>query len=226
MTKPLVTLTIGQSPRSDILPLLRQHLPDALTDHAGLLDGLSAAEIAARFAPAAGDRVLVSRLQSGEQVRLAASKVEQGLQCKISALEQAGYATILLLCTGEFIRLRTQRALLLEPDRLIPPLICAMVQQQQRVGIVVPVEEQIVEQAGKWQQLPAQPCFAVASPYQGDQATFADAANSLKAQGAALVVLDCMGYHQQHRIGLQQRLGVPVLLSNQLVARLAAELLP
>jgi len=29
-----------------------------------------------------------------------------------------------------------------------------------------------------------------------------------------------------HRIGLQQRLGVPVLLSNQLVARLAAELLP
>lgn len=87
MTKPLVTLTIGQSPRSDILPLLRQHLPDALTDHAGLLDGLSAAEIAARFAPAAGDRVLVSRLQSGEQVRLAASKVEQGLQRKISALE-------------------------------------------------------------------------------------------------------------------------------------------
>lgn len=128
MTKPLVTLTIGQSPRSDILPLLRQHLPDALTDHAGLLDGLSAAEIAARFAPAAGDRVLVSRLQSGEQVRLAASKVEQGLQRKISALEQAGYATILLLCTGEFSRLRTQRALLLEPDRLIPPLICAMVQ--------------------------------------------------------------------------------------------------
>ncbi|WP_439332195.1 AroM family protein, partial [Pantoea agglomerans] len=38
----------------------------------------------------------------------------------------------------------------------MPPLICAMVQQQ-RVGIVVPVEEQIVEQAGKWQQLPAQP---------------------------------------------------------------------
>jgi hypothetical protein len=61
---------------------------------------------------------------------------------------------------------------------------------------------------------------------QRNQATFADAANSLKAQGAALVVLDCMGYHQQHRIGLQQRLGVPVLLSNQLVARLAAELLP
>ena len=44
--------------------------------------------------------VLVSRLQSGEQVRLAASKVEQGLQRKISALEQAGYATILLLCTA------------------------------------------------------------------------------------------------------------------------------
>lgn len=100
MAKSLATLTIGQSPRSDILPLLRQHLPDAVTDHAGLLDGLDATEIADHFAPAAGDRILVSRLQSGEQVRLSASKVEQGLQRKISALELMGYDTILLLCTG------------------------------------------------------------------------------------------------------------------------------
>jgi len=224
MSKPLITLTIGQSPRSDILPLLRQHLPDAMTDHAGLLDGLSAADIAARFAPAADDNVLVSRLQSGEQVRLAAAKVEQGLQRKISALEQAGYAAILLLCTGEFSRLSTQRALLLEPDRIIPPLIAALVQHQQ-VGVVVPVVEQIAEQAAKWQQLPSPPCYAVASPYQGDEATFADAARRLKAQGAALVVLDCIGYHQQHKIWLQQQLDVSVLLSNQLVARLAASLL-
>lgn len=225
MTASLVTLTIGQSPRSDILPLLRQHLPDAQTDHAGLLDGLSRTEIQAQFAPEAGDALLVSRLQSGEQVRLAASKVEQGLQRKISALELAGYQTILLLCTGEFSQLRTRQALLLEPDRIIPPLIGAMVQQQQ-IGIVVPVTEQIVEQAGKWQHLPVPPCYAVASPYEGDQATFASAARTLQAQGAALVVMDCMGYHQQHRAALQQQLGVPVLLSNELVARLAAALLP
>ena len=151
--------------------------------------------------------------------------MEQGLQRKISALELMGYDTIQLLCTGEFSRLVTQRALLLEPARIIPPLIRARVQPQ-RVGIVVPVEEQIVEQAGKWSSLPAQPCFAVASPYLSDEATFADAANSLKSQGAELVELDCMGYHQQHRAWLLQRLNVPVLLSNPLVARLAAELRP
>ncbi|MGK3142763.1 AroM family protein [Pantoea sp. C2G6] len=225
MAKSLVTLTIGQSPRSDILPLLRQHLPDAQSDHAGLLDGLSPADIAAQYGPSAGEAILVSRLQSGEQVRLAAPKVEQGLQRKISALEQAGYETILLLCTGEFSTLRTRRALLLEPDRIIPPLIQALVQHQ-RVGIVVPVEEQIVEQAAKWHALPSPPCFAVASPYQGDEASFAAAARQLSAQGAGLVVLDCIGYRQQHRLWLQQQLTVPVLLSNQLVARLAAELLP
>jgi len=224
MAKSLVTLTIGQSPRSDILPLLRPHLPDAMTDHAGLLDGLSAADIAAQYGPAAGEKILVSRLQSGEQVRLAAPKVEQGLQRKISALEQAGYDTILLLCTGEFGTLHTRRALLLEPDRIIPPLICAMVHQQ-RVGIVVPVEEQVVEQAAKWQLLPAPAHYAVASPYQADEATFAAAARTLQAADVGLVVLDCFGYHQQHRAALQSRLGVPVLLSNQLVARLAAELL-
>jgi len=39
------------------------------------------------------------------------------------------------------------------------------------------------------------------------------------------VVLDCIGYHQQHRDFLQKMLGIPVLLSNVLVAKLAAELI-
>ena len=77
MTKSLVTLTIGQSPRSDIMPLLTEFLPGEQTDHVGLLDGLSEAEIAARYAPDAQDGVLVSRLQNGAQVRLATAKVEQ-----------------------------------------------------------------------------------------------------------------------------------------------------
>jgi len=224
MTKSLVTLTIGQSPRSDIMPLLTEFLPGEQTDHVGLLDGLSEAEIAARYAPDAQDGVLVSRLQNGAQVRLATAKVEQGLQAKIAALEAEGYDTILLLCTGEFGALTAKSALLLEPDRIIPPLVAAIVQDHQ-VGIVVPVEEQIRQQANKWRNLKRRPCFAVASPYIPDNEKLTDAALSLQEQGADVVVLDCVGYNQTHRDFLQRLLGIPVLLSNVLVAKLAAELI-
>ena len=224
MTKSLVTLTIGQSPRSDIMPLLTEFLPGEQTDHVGLLAGLSEAEIATRYAPDAQDGVLVSRLQNGAQVRLATAKVEQGLQAKIAALEAEGYDTILLLCTGEFGALTAKSALLLEPDRIIPPLVSAIVQEHQ-VGIVVPVEEQIQQQANKWRNLKRRPCFAVASPYIPDNEKLTDAALSLQEQGADVVVLDCVGYNQTHRDFLQKLLGIPVLLSNVLVAKLAAELI-
>ena len=224
MNQSLVTLTIGQSPRSDILPLLQDHLPAEKVAHAGLLDDLTLAEVEQFYAPAPGEKVLVSRMLTGEQVRLSGPKVEQGLQRKISALENQGYDTILLLCTGEFGTLKTESALLLEPDRIIPPLVSAIVQQH-KVGIVVPVEEQIAEQANKWRNLNSAPCFAVASPYLSQQADLVEAGLSLQEQGADVVVLDCIGYHQKHRDFLQKMLGIPVLLSNVLVAKLAAELI-
>ncbi len=44
-------------------------------------------------------------------------------------------------------------------------------------------------------------------------------------EGADVIMLDRLGFHQRHRDLLQKQLDVPVLLSNVLIARLAAELL-
>ena len=104
MTISLVTLTIGQSPRSDILPLLLEHLPADQVAHAGLLDGLTLTDVEQQYAPAPGETVLVSRMISGEQVRLSGPKVEQGLQRKINALEEQGYDTILRCAPANLAR--------------------------------------------------------------------------------------------------------------------------
>lgn len=223
MTASFATLTIGQAPRRDIMPLLSGYLPVERVRHAGLLDGLDAGQIAERYAPQQGGKLLVSRLLDGTQVTLCAARVESGLQQKIRELEAAGCQMILLLCTGEFGRLQAEQALLLEPDRIIPPLIAAIVGEH-RVGIVVPVAEQVGQQASKW-RLAKPPIYAVASPYLADDVALEQAACALLRQGAEVVVLDCIGYHQRHRAFLQARLSVPVLLSNVLVAQLAAELI-
>ncbi len=128
MTASFATLTLGQAPRSDIMPLLSAYLPAERVRHVGLLDGLDAGQIAERYAPQQGDKLLVSRLLDGTQVTLCAARVESGLQQKIRELEAAGCQVILLLCTGEFGELQAEQALLLEPDRIIPPLISAIVQ--------------------------------------------------------------------------------------------------
>lgn len=224
MHASLATLTIGQALRHDLMPLLAAYLPLEQMVHVGLLDGMSESQIVEGYLPQAGEKVLVSRLQNGAQVRLSARWVEQGLQQKITELEARGCTLILLLCTGKFEHLHAEKALLLEPDRIVPPLISAIVGQHQ-VGIVVPVKEQVKEQASKWQLLAMPPCFAVASPYQVDEMTLAQAAGALQQQGAEVVVLDCIGYQQQQRDFLQATLGIPVLLSNVLMAKLAAELI-
>lgn len=59
----------------------------------------------------------------------------------------------------------------------------------------------------------------------GSDSDLLDAGRGLVEQGADVLVLDCLGYHQHHRDLLQKALDVPVLLSNVLVSRLAAELL-
>ena len=223
MMTSFATLTIGQAPRSDITPLLMTHLPDEPVTHVGLLDGLSREQIEQRYAPQEGEAVLVALLLDGSQVLLAAAGAERGLQEKIHQLEAQGCATILLLCGGEFSSLHADSALLIEPERMIPPLIGAMVGTH-RAGIVVPVESQIGWQANKWRKLEKPPCFAVASPYLTDDQALTEAAKRFAEQGAEVVVLDCIGYNHHHVKVLEQHLDVPVLLANVLMVQLAAEL--
>lgn len=224
MKHSLAALTLGSASRSDLFPLLTEHLPEEKIVHIGLLDGLTGDEIAERYTPQANEKVVMTRLEDGTHLVLSAAKVEEALQKQILALEGQGYETILMLCSGEYKNLFSDSAILLEPYRILPPLVDAITDGHQ-VGIVVAREEYIAEQAYKWQRLAQKPHFAVASPWQTSDDELIDAALLLQEQGADVVVLDCLGYHQRHRDFLQKLLGIPVLLSNVLIARLAAELL-
>ncbi|WP_442897157.1 AroM family protein [Erwinia sp. CGal63] len=219
----LATLTLGKAPRRDLLPLLLEHLPEENIAHFGLLDGLSSAEIEQRYGPVAGEKVTMTHMEDGSYVILSAGKVEAELQKLIFRLEAKGFANILILCAGEYKNLKANSAILLEPYRMLPPLVNAITDGHQ-VGVMVAREEYLGEQAYKWQSLASRPRFAVASPWVENDDELIDAALHLQEQGADVVVLDCLGYHQRHRDFLQKLLGIPVLLSNVLLAGLAAEL--
>ncbi|WP_439498662.1 AroM family protein [Bosea sp. (in: a-proteobacteria)] len=218
------TLTIGQAPRADITPILDAVIgADLPRRHAGVLDGLTPDEIARDFAPRPGQAVLITKLLDGSSVIIDRSRTEAAARKKLAMLEAEGCSTILMLCTGHFETLACDKARLVEPDRVLPGTVAALTQDA-RLGIVVPLPEQIDSEAGKWAALRHEPLYAAASPYGGPGPTLAEAARDLAQRGAQILLLDCMGFVESHRQQASKAAGLPVILSNSLIAKLVSEI--
>jgi protein AroM len=219
----LGTLTIGQAPRPDVVPIIDRHVPAEVRRlHCGVLDGMSRAEIDASYRPEPGEAVLVTRLADGSEVVLSRRRMREGVQRGLVALEAAGCGVILLLCTGTFDGLGCQKAWLVEPDHIIPGMVAGLVERRQ-LGIIVPIAGQIESECEKWRALPRPPIFAAVSPYTAPPEAVGAAGAELKARGAAAILLDCIGFTERHRTALSP-LDLPVILSNAVVAKAVGEL--
>ncbi|RQS19429.1 AroM family protein [Burkholderia sp. Bp8998] len=219
----LATLTIGQAPRTDITSVVEAALPHGVTClHAGVLDGVARAEIDRRFAPRVNTPALVTRVADGTALVLDKEAVGSAMQDKLAWLDARGCDAVLLLCTGEFDGLSCRRARLFEPDKMIPAIV-GVLAQSGRVGVIVPLREQIETVKSKWRNLSKPALYEAASPYAGDTRALSVAARALRSRGAQMLVLDCMGYGQRHRECAMQAAGCPVILSNTLVAGVIAE---
>ena len=84
----LGTLTIGQAPRPDVVPIIDRYIASRVRRiHRGVLDGLSHAEIKARYRPDPGEPALVTRLQDGSTVELSRARMRDGVQGLLAILE-------------------------------------------------------------------------------------------------------------------------------------------
>ncbi|WP_204278742.1 AroM family protein, partial [Enterobacter hormaechei] len=85
------------------------------------------------------------------------------LQSVIEVLDNQGYDVILLMSTAPVKGLIARNAILLEPMRIIPPLVASIVDGHQ-VGVIVPIEELMDNQTAKWHVLEKMPLYALANP--------------------------------------------------------------
>lgn len=223
MDRKIGIVTIGQAPRKDVQPIFQKYLPEGRVIQAGALDGLKKEEIDQTLSPVDGDYVLTTRLQTGDSVVIARHKIESLLQQKIYQLEEAHCDPILVLCTGVFESLTTKKSVLLEPDHVIPPVVAALIKDR-KLGVIAPLVEQIDSLEEKWTNVGVFPCMAAASPYTGDRSEFERAVEELKNKGAEVLLMDCMGYDEQMKAAVMEISGLPVILSNALMAKLMSEL--
>jgi protein AroM len=221
--KQLGVVTIGQSPRVDVVPEMREWLTCDIAEW-GALDGLNSGQIA-ELAPSNGDvDVLTTRLRDGACVILAHDRVVPRVQAALDGLEAQGVTATLLLCTGEFPPLRHTRPVLLAEPLFVHGVagLCAGLDSQ--IGVLCPLAQQEDMTRRKWALVGRSVYVASASPYAGSApANVVEAAETLARRGASALVMDCMGYTKEMRDMVAGTTNLPVFLARSVVARLAAE---
>jgi len=227
MPRTVGLVTIGQSPRADLVGEYERALPGATIIQAGALDDLTEAEVLG-LAPGPGDEVLVSRVRTGREVRLSRRHLEPRLQSCLDLLQRDADLTV-LLCTGEFPAVRP-RGMVLIPQRVLHHVVAAVVDGLQGpaareggLGVLIPDVAQQVSAESRWSDL-GRVIIAAASPYRGGDGLEA-AGRTLRDAGAEIVVMDCIGYTRSMRRTIASLTEVPTILANAAVAMIAREIL-
>jgi len=220
-------VTVGQSPRVDVVPDMARLIGSARIVERGALDDLGPGQIEA-LAPEGDDEILVTRLRDGRPVFVGKKRVTPLVQARIDELEHQDVALTVVLCTGSFHGLSARRPLI-EPDKILLGMLRA-IRFEGRLGVLTPSTRHVPQAEARWRGRGFDPVVVPLSPYDGGAGAAHGAgdpaaiAAALAAGGVGLVVLDCMGFTRETRVDIEARLGRPMLVANLLVARLVAEL--
>ncbi|HBW2632630.1 TPA: AroM family protein, partial [Salmonella enterica subsp. enterica] len=200
MSASLAILTIGVVPMSEVLPLLTEYIDEQHITHHSLLGKMSREDVMADYAVEPGDDPLLTLLNDNQIAHVSRQKVERDLQSVVEVLDNQGYDVIILMSTAAIKSMAARNSILLEPLRIIPPLVASIVDGHQ-VGVIVPVAELLAAQEKKWQVLQMPPVYSLANPVHGSEQQLIDAGQALLDQGADVIMLDCLGFHQRHLFG-------------------------
>lgn len=216
-------LTIGQSPRVDVIPDMKDVLGNEIQiiEH-GILDKFEEEEAINALYPEKNDTVLVSRLRTGKEVKMAEDKVYPLVQEYILAMESENIHKVLLLCTGKFPDFKFD-GILIKPFDIVHSVVKTLANGR-KVGLIVPNEDQICSSTKLWSETGVNTLAKSVSPYDTNIEKLMKVSEDFKDDDVPFIVLDCMGYSVKMKKIVQERSGKPVILSRTIVARVIKEL--
>jgi protein AroM len=184
-------LTIGQSPRPDIMGDLVDWLKGMSYSEYGVLDNCSLDRILKDFAPKGNQIAYVTVLRNGRQVTLSKETVSHRLQELVSRVEST-VDVIVVLCAGDFSLISSKPVVypseaLVELVRRFSPL---------SIGVMIPENSQTELMRVRWEAVSRVSKIVVWSPYTS-VAALARISKELKHTGT--IVMDCLGYSTRHR---------------------------
>jgi len=220
VTAPLLGIvTIGQSPRPDLVSAFSAYAPGARIAVRGALDEVTPGQLDA-WSAMPTDYPLLVRLADGTTREVGRELLHPRVVAAAAQLAADGAAAVVVACAGDFPDVPSPVPVVL-PGRLIPAVVRA-VAPHRRIGIVTPVQGQVAAATAKWRSDGFDPVVTWAAP--DDDEALDRAASALRESDVPLIVLDCMGHADDAAHRLEVGSGIRVLLAQTLVARVAGEL--
>jgi protein AroM len=212
-------VTIGQSPREDVVPEIVSIVgPRVRIQEKGALDGLSGEEIG-NLRPGKGDFRLITRLRDGSTVVLGKKRVLPLLNKKINELVEQDVRLIALLCTDEFPSIARQYrggSIVLQPAQLLRDEAVGRLKEG-KLGIFVPLEEQKEAIKRKWKKAGLRVAVEALNPY-GEAAGDNEAIERMRRERVDVMALDCIGYSRETQDRLERIFDRPALLPRAVLA--------
>jgi len=199
----LTFVTIGQSPRTDVIPELITIIGKSFEyREIGLLDFPENFQSLKTLNKEIEGGFLVSRLKNGEEIKLPRKWVVQKLK-EISSKAEEGLKV--LLCTENF-----DLSDFILPAKILETFVS--ISRPRKLGVVVPEEGQIDMVKRKWERLVENIKMTNFSPYtktSGDLSILSD---------RELIVLDCIGYSENDENYLKNYTSGIVISARRLLA--------
>ena len=215
-------VTIGQSPRDDIIPEIREVLgPEVEIVERGALDGLSLKEVNEFYQGEAG-QTLITRMKDGTEVKITKKHIVPRMKNCILELEGKGVEISILLCTEDFPEIESQK-ILLRPDRVLQSMVKAILKKG-KLGVIIPSLDQIQATKKKWDSTGFSVVVGAISPYTGTEKEIIEIANKFKNLKVDLIILDCIGFNRMTKVVFRDVTKKPVLLPRTIIGRIAREI--
>jgi protein AroM len=182
-------ITIGQSPRIDIIPEMREILgTDVEILEGGALDGLTLEEVE-KFYPKGKDYILCTRMSDGTEVVVAKRFIVPRVQkcVDLPPRRSRDYRLYLHRAVPSILI----KKLFVEAQKILDHSILALHGERERIGLLIPLSDQIKQARKKYDRLNGKIIIKAASPYaSGDEVSVA--AEALKRADPHVIVMHCM----------------------------------
>ena len=220
--KKIGMLTIGQSPRNDIIPSLMEILGEGHeVVEAGALDDHTLEDIK-RIDLNPEHYILVSRMRDGTEIKITKKYVVPLMQKQLDKIETQGVRLTVVMCTGRFPRFKS-KGLVVTPSEILRGVVEGALKMG-RLGVVFPTAEQKAYAEKEFGRPGVEVYPDSVSPYEAGDVE--GLLKRLSEQDLDLIFLNCFGFPRWLKDKVVEATGKPVIQSNALIARVLKDLVP
>ncbi len=214
----LALLTIGQSPRYDIMNDVGHLLRNVDYIERGILDGLSKEYIERELAPKLNEDFYITRLRDGSQVKISKSLADKMMAKLVKEVEEY-VDLIIIMCTGDF-NVSSRKPLLL-PSKIIMKVVESL--SLNSLGVLVPGKGQESMAYNRWAKVVRNVKVFAWSPYTDSEDVLKAIAERLK--DTDMIVMDCVGFSTRHGELVKRITHKPVIVPRYLIISIAISLI-